>query len=1243
MKDIEIVKIDYSAADPAYKVKEKHVIKDISVPWLVPDQGPYYTTGLRLYNAGTPLTYEKDYIYDTPASELTDRLGRDVYHFIILRDHIVSSATAIDIEYQKVGNPMLGRNQLLQMLDDLIISGKPIDITTSVIGMPETFPSAKHSMDVTKPEEVVGFGNLMMLFSILSGRVAGNGDYVKELLDKLKTDNFKRLDYIQNLQWNAIINHTSRVRNPHGVKADNVELGKLENYKTATPAQEIEGTRSDLYSTPHGLGEIIRETEPDSEEFVFQNELPFSYYGSGLYLPPPISGSFEGLGADIENGTFVQEGNGWVVGLSRMFDGRLRNLYYIYDQGLDDIPNVGNFRNSYVQYRHPTIDAAGCSATMTMSGSGADVLVVGDQEKNRYWITDPNSTLDPTAHVFKEMDLSVYSNRKDWQYWVNASSNIFKVGGYFYLMVYNDENIEGIDSTGYVLANAAGWLCRCPVADLTNPNKPTMVFQAVNLTYDNLRRERRVNQSAFSIDRWERNANGFTSGLGCRFGSNTVELMSHRRRAMIFCPNPNNENVIAVKILFIVRTVRRTQFGNVARQVTMAVDYTFDATTNTLALSPKWKYVTLDEANEIPTNLDQESLNRQWLTAGMVAGNSGRKGIFTFGGTRINVSFIPGYGYIGQYSSADGGLPHAICKTLVNPSRDPSRDWEYFQQPTTYIMPNGESNDGTNGISYETPFGFMAYPVWNVDVFNINGVNSPTPVELFMGFSHDKAETFFYRECEPGDGTKYLQRPELKLLSGVTPYSRQMNSRYGIVKGMHSYMGRVNNPRSRDKYSAEYGCFSVHWNGVPAKPPRFTIVPGRNANPSAPVYGPDRGIYIPLICEHELANGVMTVRSTPAGSVYLPAYIWSEWKDRITNGELWPSIDMSVDFYLCAKKDGAPLGRRHSYAVFTYHTTDNPLDIKQVISKFTWDTNGQMPDGTPIMRVSSEQYPFTSGITGNPLKPKRDLAPGETNIHLPAASNDVTHQPNGQWSYIDPSALSRMSLQVLEYPELGPDQFTIWGYSGWRLSTVSYSRIFTFNDSNVPSHTANNIKAYSPWTGAYVGYGAFQIAHPDYDMCAGLNFNDVGGGAMNLVVANGGRQILMGSVFSVGNWSVFVNSDVTVTFNGYSMTAVKRNFDLRDFSEKYRDNVFYIYCVARGSKAEYELTHILRHSRGDCLLICKITTGSQGISLIERYQPFAINGSPMTPVRDAGIPYTTGNMFEDGEWNHIKKSELYID
>ena len=1235
MKDIEIIDIDYSASDLKFKKEDKIDVSKLPGPFIVPEEGPFYDRSVRLLNGGTPLVNGKDYEIIEPVTELTELTGKGVSLYISLKDHILTNVSTLDFIYQKVGNPVFSRSKLVQLLEDLIITGKPIDWETQVSNKPKTYPASQHSMDVTKPEEVIGFGDMVQLFKILSAMELKNGSKVSQALQELQSNIYNKLDYIQKLRWGSIMGHSRNYGNPHGIVPLDVQCENIANYPTATPQQDSEGTRSDLYSTPAGLKRILSESEPDSEEFLMQNETPFSYYGSGIYLPPPITGSFEGLGQDKELGCFCLEGNGWVVGLYRCFDGRVCNLYYMYDDSGMVLPGTGNWKPTYVQYQHPTITAAGCRPNAIISGSGSEILMVADAGKEatpkyRYWICNPNSTFDPASHDMKEIDMSeVFLRGSDAKVVAIDGGNVFKMGDWVYFLMFNGE-VNGSFPSNYSPNNHAGWVFRFPYSQLNDKNVKTVKFTRVNVNFDDINRVRHNNDVALFLDTPSFAPDGKITKMLCTFSRPVNSMFSHRRRTVIAIENPNDKNKGRIRIMFLVWfSYTNLTGGPQSGQCFICVDYNFDANTNTFTLDPRFVPMTYDIDKQDFINLTSDQRVRQVVVNGMTQ----------LQGSNITVcvSKIPGYGVYAYVSFYDGGLPGAVNKVMFNQSGDPNLDWESYDKPQFQVLSDQKDNARDTFVPMISPFGVAGYPRWYSDIYEVNGQMRTEPIEVFSALDSNIGDTSFYRETEPG-GTSYITRPELNNAYLGQLAGRKTNSKFGKVVNHSPVLPFVNNPKVKNEHSRQLGIFT-HFRtriGLSGNSEYFSEVIDPTTNKTGPIVPDGQGyIKLPLLGTHTLLNGTLTIKATPARSVAIPRSLWRDWINNLIGADLSQCVDIITSFFISSKSgyNVCP-----SLMTVVYHTKAAPRVVRCICARFYWEVTGTLPDGTRIINFVTIDYPSSSDINSNPMDPGIP-----NNILATAEQNDIRLAPDGSWEvvYLPGVFLTSPTCQILEFSEEGPQSYEIWFSPGWRLVTLGYS-VFPRLTFNVRRGVFNGSGMNLPYGGAYVSGSTMYVANPDYGWTQGVNYNDTAGGAMCLFRALSNNQLIMqGATYVEGNWAVFVVSPVVATFNGRSITVQPTNFDLRDYSTVYKNRVFYMYCVSKGSVATYELSKLLREPNGDQILVAKITTDDLGIVKIERYQKFAMAGYPITWTRDPGIPVTSGSLWERGSYLFLKQSELY--
>lgn len=1228
MKDILIVDIDYSASKPEFKKVDMVDIATIPGYFVVPEEGPFYEDTLRIEDGGTLLQPTTDYVILDPVPDLTQKTGKGVSLYIELKQHVIDSATTLKVTYQKVGNPVINRKKLIELLEDLVINGKPIDFPTQIEGLPETYYPAWHSHDIQNPDEMIGFGDMMQLFIILGQRELAAGNQVQAAMERMQTAVYDRLNYIQRLQWGYIMNHSRDVNNPHGLRASEVELGNVANYATATPQQDAEGQRSDLYSTPAGLKRILENSEPDSESFIMQNELPFSYYGSGIYLPPPITGSFEGLGGDLELGAFCLEGNGWTVGLVRAYDGRVKNLYFIYDQEYPGLPNYGlTWKCTYVQYQHPVITAAGSNPNVVISGSDQEILMLGNGDAHLYWACLANSTFDPTKHDLKPIDMSEV-DAAGLRGHAAGKSNIFRMGDWVYYVLWGNPP-AGFDLGGpnIHVENAAGYWFRMPYSDLANPNVRSLKWTKIKTSNDTLQRDRRTNTDFMILDLGVQSSPGVTTRYIANIVPAAVNVLSHRRRAMIAMGNPNDKTKGKIRILMHLWTTYRDPTGlGVSKSTVLITDWNFDVTTNTLTLDPRWVRPTFNPSNGVISGLTPEQGDRI-VSGGAMTGLCVASQVAT-------TSKIPGFGTMTYASWGDGGPPYISIRIRTNPTGDPQQDWEHFDLPYNQKLPSGQPNAWNNMQEMKSPYGVSAYPRHYCDLYHYNGKVNATPLEIFMAIDELSNAKGFYRECEPGDGTKYLARTKLN-----SPYlgpliGRDTNSRFGLAPHALPWGNFVSSPRTKNEFSRQYGNFHVaDLNMQDGHRRVFSNFPGPQGNllTIAPVGGYLR---VPLLCNHTVEYGVLSTKQRDDYLIDLPLNVWEGYvKNAIGAADYAKCIDVIADWYI------APLPGLNvcpSFVMINYHTTDEPKRARGIIARFWWTKGANSPNGKPTLQMTNIDYPFTASTSNAALRP------GPDNTVIAPQNDGFAYNPNGSWAWGYQGAyLTTGNVQILAYPEEGPNSFEIKLYPGWRIGTTGYSATPDFTYVNRVGKPGEAYLKY-PSTGSWVSYMTYQMANPEWGWCTGRSFT-VSGGAMNLMTIDSdtSKTIMAGATYVEGNWALFITTAVTVTFNGRSILANPRAMDIRDFATVYKNQTFYLYCTSLGSAAEYELSRELYYPSGERVLVATIKTDDFGITQIERDQRFSISGFPLTRDRDTGIPVSSGSLTERGSYRFLKRSELF--
>jgi len=380
---------------------EVQKLTDKTCPWIVPNGAPFVAGSVKIKTSdGQPVTTGwKECFKPMPLIEMT---GLDINTFIELDSSLLEQEDSLVISYHSVGVAYVPRASLEEQIYAIIHGGDKIP-WSKVIQIPATLPPSEHWH---LPEELLGWDDIVMMCRYMLAlaerqvRTQQNVDEiysnVRQVLDALITQ--------YKLVSNKLDAHGKNYGNPHKVTAFDLLLGNVDNFATATIQQDIDGTRSDLFSTPAGAVQAVIAQSPDTSMLMKNGTLPISMLSSSDYLPPVIDGSFEGIGTDTNMAAICLENNGRVMMIKRHFDGRVKALYFSYIENYK--AQVPNLLFTGFKYENPLLKAAGYVLDTVMRGSGQDVLVVGDSTKNKWWVSLTNGTLNPATHVFTEVNLS---------------------------------------------------------------------------------------------------------------------------------------------------------------------------------------------------------------------------------------------------------------------------------------------------------------------------------------------------------------------------------------------------------------------------------------------------------------------------------------------------------------------------------------------------------------------------------------------------------------------------------------------------------------------------------------------------------------------------------------------------------------------------------------------------------------------------------------------------------------------
>lgn len=393
---------DPSGTNPVNDIKdEEQKLTDKACPWIIPNGAPFKAGSVKIKDINGQIlkTGWREVFKPMPLIEMT---GLDINTFIELDDGLAAQYDSLFISYHSVGANFIPRNSLEEQLETIQHGLTPIP-WSKVIQIPATLPSSYHWHS---KEELMDWSELVLYVKYLVGVYqARNGKQmsITDIMALTKTT-LDNLIAKYNLVNTNIIKHGSNYNNPHSVTAAMLLLQNIDNFATATIADDIAGTSNTLFSTSAGAIAVIKNKIPDVTQLLGNGLMPMSSLSADDYLPPVIDGSFEGLGTDNMASAMCLENNGRLVIVRRHSDGRTKALYFSI---MDDYRSA-NTSISFTGFRYANaaLTAQGYNLDTVMMGSGPDLIVAGDSVKGKWFGALTNGTLNPDTHNYKEFNLS---------------------------------------------------------------------------------------------------------------------------------------------------------------------------------------------------------------------------------------------------------------------------------------------------------------------------------------------------------------------------------------------------------------------------------------------------------------------------------------------------------------------------------------------------------------------------------------------------------------------------------------------------------------------------------------------------------------------------------------------------------------------------------------------------------------------------------------------------------------------
>lgn len=1168
---------DLEGRNPENKIQDepKSTPAGIWTRIIVPDHAPFFTKSLTVKALnGQPLDLGVHYQIFSIMPRLTDLAGQPVACFIELLD---PDLTDVLLDYHVVGEYSLIDNRLLQMIFSAVNDDRPV-FWENLDNKPVVFPPTLHSHSLIRT--VICWQDTIEIMDLYLAMKAANGREPTQIRIDHFYDLLTHYIHIYSEMLTEFLTRHMRTNNEHGLTADQVGLEKVDNFETANSGNVLLA-RSDMHLTPQGLETIIETFGFDSSQYLKTGLLPISRFGNTNFIPANIDGSFEGFGGFLETAAMTLESDGSIAYLWNRFDGRTTGLYYSVLTDSDG-PN-GQLLYTGYKYNHARINIDGASVNIIAQGSGEDVILVGDKDRELYYIGVTNGSLDPAKHVYSPINLralveAVFSNSG-----AHGVSEVFPwisialIGPWIYL--FHTTSVGAPSAFPAVDSDMRfKYFYRVLLSDVKAQIPVTPVRQ--NVTFLDADGVQWNNSPYFRWCDHIKDGNGNTTKCLFPFAQpSNVMLGFYRSSPTLVAENPNVPGQYAVKFYAAFYAALVGQTTNNSLTYAPELNYNFNPNTGVLSLTSKTSIFTVDFNGLLPPLAYQQNQSMYNMT--FFYKNQGSN---VLADGRIAVSGSPGF----------EGFPRAAL--LVTPPGSHTRH-------TTVSRLWGLAKDFVTRSWNEiltSPLASSTNPRHFAYV--------PTGEFYIAGGRNQQIHSKLFFKTVSG---RFAVRPEVTNIPLGTVTSRPLT---GDIRPVNALTGMgmatvVFNTGSLTAYGVDVGDGAFCMNSQTKDFNRTKVGNGWTANTANPND-------VLLIANHNNRldpDGTVTI--VPTLEILYPEAIVNALKNEIQ----FPGLPTRFKFITICDPTYSPMSARAGWlpvCVAIQYAQPSGSDINTLYSTFMTIQ--------PTYAAVNGRYQVT-GYTV--LDKVHDTAAGQavyltqriygSSVDYETVSSN--HGPMRVRYYLNGNALSvHMGSGIMTY--VVNDTFSV----DWK---------FDYNDRNTRRWTSN--AKHSSSTGTPT-----TCITPDNGIGPAWSWGGITGGAAT-IQQGPVNNALVGSVYPQTGWVIFFKTAINVIFNGRPFVLPAGSIDLRDIDSAPQNKTFYIYAFLRDGVAQYEVTTLKRLESQYQLWVGKVVTNASQILTIDRYNVIAMNGHRISELkRGNSIPASSGLVNEEGQIPWFYQSEI---
>ena len=1145
---------------------------------IVPDHAPFFTKSLTVKAPnGQPLDLGVHYQIFSIMPRLTDLAAQPVACFIELLDENI---TDVLLDYHVVGEYSLIDNRMLQMIFSAVNDDRPV-FWENLKNKPVVFPPDLHSHSLIRT--TICWQDTLEVMDLYLAMKEANGREPTQIRIDHFYDLLTHYINVYSDMLTEFLTRHMRTNNEHGLTALQVGLEKVDNFETANSGNVLQA-RSDQHLTPQGLETIIETFGFDSSQYLKTGLLPISRFGNTNFIPANIDGSYEGFGGFSETAAITLESDGSIAYLWNRFDGRTTGLYY---SVLTDSDSQANGKLLYTgyKYNHARINIDGASVNLIAQGSGEDVILVGDNVKELYYIGVTNGSLDPAKHVYSPIDLrplvnAIASNPAN----IKVSQlfpfiNVALIGQWIYVFHIASTDVP-VASPNLTFDMRFRYFYRVPLASVKAQIPVTATRQ--NVTFQDAEGVQWNNSPYFRWCNTYKNANGeWTQCLFPFVVPPNSPIGFYRSAITMVAENPSVPGQFAMKFMSAFYVAISGPTLNQQFDYVPELNYNFDPNTGVMSLTSK--------TNIFPVDLSKSNPKAGYEQSGIMYAS-----VFYYAGQGGNV--LPDGRYAVSGSPGYAGFPRsALIHTPPGSHNRHTTISRLWGLATNFTQKQWQETLTSPLASSTNPRAQVYVP--SGEFFIAGGQNQQLYSKLFF-------KTIAGR---------FAVRPEVTNLIVGQVVSRPLT---GDIRPVNALTGTgmatvVFATPYLNQYGVDVGdgalCMSSQTKDFD-RTKQGTAWPANTANPND----------VLLVANHNNRiepDGSVTI--VPTLEILYPQGI----VDALFNEVQYPGIKNAarVKFITICDPTYSPMSARAGWlpvCVSVQYAPASGADRNTMYSTFM---------------TIQPTYAAVNGrwqVTGYTVLDK---------VHTTGPGQAVYDTQRIYGSTVNYETASSMHCPMRVRYYLNGNALSVYIGSGIMSNTsgdaYANDMLLQYNDRNTRRWSGTAVQQTSTSTPTV-------CITPDNGISRSYGWAESTGGAA-CIQAGPVNNAVVGSVYPQTGWIIFFKTAINVIFNGRPFVLPAGNIDLRDIDPAPQNKTFYIYAFLRDGVAQYEVTTLKRLESQYQLWVGKVVTNASQILTIDRFNVIAMNGHRISELkRGNSIPASSGLVNEEGQIPWFYQSEI---